>query len=61
MNEKNFVIKDKEFLEGSQLFILQEIDTGIELNVKMSNNNEFQTGQSVGIEIIKKEVNKLLE
>jgi len=61
LNEKNFVIKDKEFLEGSQLFILQEIDTGIELNVKMSNNNEFQTGQSVGIEIIKKEVNKLLE
>jgi len=61
LNEKNFVIKDKEFLEGSQLFILQEIDTGIELNVKMSNNNEFQTGESVGIEIIKKEVNKLLE
>jgi len=61
LNEKNFVIKDKEFLEGSQLFILQEIDTGIELNVKMSNNNEFQMGQSVGIEIIKKEVNKLLE
>lgn len=61
LNEKNFVIKDKEFLEGSQLFILQEIDTGIELNVKMSNNNEFLIGQSVGIEIIKKEVNKLLE
>ena len=61
INQKNFVIKDKEFLEGSQLFVLNEIDTGMELNVKMPNSSDYQIGQNVGIEIIKKEVNKLLE
>ena len=61
LDDKHFAIKDKEFLEGSQLFILKEIDTGIELNVKMPDKNEFQVGQNVGIEIIKKEVNKLIE
>ncbi|MBK90473.1 MAG: hypothetical protein CL772_04765 [Chloroflexi bacterium] len=61
LNQKNFVIKDKEFLEGSQLFVLNEIDTGMELNVKMPNSSDYQIGQNVGIEIIKKEVNKLLE
>ena len=60
-DESNFVIKDKEFLEGSQLFVVKEIDSGIELNVKMSNSEEFQIGQNVGINIIKKEANKLLE
>ena len=61
INQKNFVIKDKEFLEGSQLFVLNEIDSGMELNVKMPNSSDYQIGQNVGIEIIKKEVNKLLE
>ena len=61
INQKNFVIKDKEFLEGSQLFVLNEIDTGMELNVKMPNSSDYQIGQNVCIEIIKKEVNKLLE
>ena len=59
--EKNFVIIDKEFLEGSQLYILRDIDTGIDLNVKMPNSNDFQLGEDVGVEIIIKNVNKLLE
>ena len=59
--EKNFVIIDKEFLEGSQLYILRDIDTGIDLNVKMPNSNDFQLGEDVGVEIIIKDVNKLLE
>lgn len=61
LNQNNFVIKDREFLDGSQLYIIIEIDTGIELNVKMPNTSEYQIGQNVGIEIIKKEVNRLLE
>jgi len=59
--EDNFIIKDKEFLEGSQLYIISDIDSGIELNVKMPNSCDYQIGQNVGIEIINKEVNKLLE
>ena len=30
----NFKIIDKEFLEGTQLFVIREVDTGIELNIK---------------------------
>jgi len=61
LNQNNFVIKDREFLEGNQLYILIEIDTGLELNVKMPNSSEYQIGQNVGIEIINKDVNRLLE
>ena len=57
----NFKIIDKEFLEGTQLFVIREVDTGIELNIKVPEYGKFEIDQVVGVKILSKNVNKMLE
>ena len=60
-NGDNFKIIDKEFLEGTQLFVVREVDTGIELNIKVPEYGKFEIDQVVGVKILSKNVNKMLE